>query len=106
MITPNVTRSGGSVNVTCTAESYPPANTVGNYLMEHPLNKPITRMLLQNKSGVVHTIQSAENGHDEGVYKCTVSVQLPTGDFIQSNDISEAYLTVYGEFVNSLLIGE
>ena len=67
--------------------------------MEHPLNKPITRMLLQNKSGVFHNIQSANKDYDEGLYKCTVIVHLPSGESIQSDDTSKAHLKVYGEFV-------
>jgi hypothetical protein len=89
-----VTRLGMSVNVTCTAESYPPASTVGNYLMRHPRDQNITTVLLPGKNGVVHIISGASM-NDSGEYECTVTVKLDEYSTQLQSDNVVAKLTVY-----------
>ena len=91
-------RSGSSVNITCTAEGYPPARSVSNYHMKHPKNKEIDRVLLPNMSGVVHIITEASVEVDSGGYECTVIVTLDAypNKSLQS-DKSYTNLIVYCE---------
>ena len=91
-------RLGSSVNVTCVAESYPPANTVGNYLMRHPRDKDVDRVLLPGKNGVVHIISGA-SGNDSGEYECTVTVKLDEYSTPLQSDNVNASLVVYGELI-------
>ena len=78
------------------AESYPPANTVGNYLMRHPRDKDIDRLLLPGKNGVVHIISGASE-NDSGEYECTVTVTLHEYSTPLQSDNVFANLVVYGE---------
>ena len=95
-LSPEVVRAGGSVNVTCRAESYPPAKS-DDYQLKHPQNKNISHTPLEVGSGVVHQILAASIMEDTGVYECIVTLTL--SDYnqqkIQSN-VHEANLAVYG----------
>ena len=73
-LSPKVVMVGSSVDVICRAESYPPANSEGNYQMRHPQNKNISQMLLEDGSGVLHQIQAANKKEDTGEYECTVTL--------------------------------
>ena len=91
----NVTKSGSSVNVICTAESYPPADSVSDYLMKHPRNTSIDKHLLPRMDGVVHRIVAATKERDAGKYECTVNVTLD-GKPLDSN-VANVTLRVYGK---------
>ena len=98
-------KSGRGVNITCTAESYPPAQSTDDYKMKHPRNTPISQKLLPAKNGVVHTITAASKETDAGVYQCAVSVTLeeyPNQSLQSKNDI--AILTVYGKLYTSIYL--
>ena len=95
-----VARLGMSVNVTCTAESYPPANTIANYLMRHPRDQEITTVLLPGKNGVVHIVSGASE-NDSGDYECTVTVTLDEYSTSLQSDTAITKLTVYGEFLQN-----
>ena len=94
----NVTKSGSSINVTCTAESYPPTNSVNDYLMKHPNNTPIVKELLPGMYGVVHRIAAATKQQDSGIYECSVNVTLDEypGKPLDS-EVAIVNLTVYGK---------
>ena len=72
----NVAKSGSSVNVICTAESYPPADNVNNYLMRHPHNTFIEKEPLPGMDGAVHKIAAASKEQDAGEYECSVNITL------------------------------
>ena len=91
----NVAKSGSSVNVICTAESYPPADSVSDYLMKHPRNTSIDKHLLPRMDGVVHRIVAATKERDAGKYECTVNVTLD-GKPLDSN-VAVVNLRVYGK---------
>ena len=93
----NVVKSGTSVSVICKAESYPPADSVNDYLMKHPHNTPIEKELLPGMDGVVHRIFSATKEQDKGQYECSVNVTLaeyPNKPL--KSELAVANLTVYG----------
>ena len=94
----NVAKSGSSVNVICTAESYPPADSVSNYLMKHPKNTFIEKDLLPGMNGVVHKIVAATKERDAGEYECSVNVILDVypGKPLDS-DVAIVNLRVYGK---------
>ena len=94
----NVTKSGSSVNVTCTAESYPPADSVSDYLIKHPRNTSIDKRLLPGMYGVVHRIVAATKERDAGKYECSVNVTLDVypGKPLDSN-VAIVNLRVYGK---------
>ena len=91
-------KSGSSVNIICTAESYPPADSVSDYLMKHPHNTPIVKDLLPGMDGVVHRIVAATKEQDAGEYECTVIVTLDEypGKHLDS-EIAVTNLRVYGK---------
>ena len=97
----NVAKSGSSVNVICTADSYPPADNVSDYLMKHPKDQSIEKDMLPGMDGVVHRItsESANKEHDKGIYKCSVNVTLdeyPNKPL--DSEVAVANLTVYGRY--------
>ena len=94
----NVAKSGSSVNVICTAESYPQANSVSDYLMKHPQNKSIEKELLPGMDGVIHKIVAATKRQDAGEYECSVNVTLDEypGKSLDS-PIATINLRVYGK---------
>ena len=98
-ISSEVAKTGSSVNVTCMAESYPPANNVNNFQMKHPKNTPINRVLLPGMNGVTHIITSANKTFDAGEYECTVNVSMEEYPRPLQSDIAVATLIVYGEIV-------
>ena len=89
-------RSGSSVNVTCTAESYPPANSEDNYRMKHPKDHEIKKVLLPEKNGVVHIITNASKERDSGEYECTVTVRLEVYTASLQSENIVTNLVVYG----------
>ena len=91
-----VAKTGSSVNVTCMAESYPPADSMDNYQMKHPLNTPINRTFLP-MHGVVHIITAASKERDAGIYECAVSVTLEEYTTPLQSDNVRANLLIYGE---------
>ena len=94
----NVAKSGSSVNVICTAESYPSADNVSEYLMKHPQNKSIDKELLPGMDGVVHKIVAATKDRDAGEYECSVNVTLAEypGKPLDGN-VATVNLIVYGK---------
>ena len=94
----NVAKSGSSVNVICTAESYPPADNVSDYLMKHPKDKSIEKELLPGMNGVVHKIVAATKERDAGEYECSANVTLDEypGKPLDSN-VATLNLRVYGK---------
>ena len=92
-----VARSGSSVNVTCTAEGYPPANNEDNYNMKHPKDHDIEKVLLPEKNGVVHIITDASKERDSGEYECTVTVRLEGYTAPLQSDNVVTNLVVYGQ---------
>lgn len=98
-ISNEVTKSDSAVNITCMAESYPPADKSTNYILNHalPLSIPINPQLLPGKNGVVYTVNAANKERDAGDYECTVTVTLdeyPTK--VLQSDKQEVHLKVYG----------
>ena len=91
-------KSGSSVDVICTAESYPPAVNVSNYLMRHPHNTFIEKELLPGMDGAVHKIAAATKEQDAGEYECSVNVTLAEypGKPLDSS-VAIVNLRVYGK---------
>ena len=92
-VSQSVAKSGSSVTVTCTAESYPAADNASNFKLKHPLNTPISGEFLPGMNGIVHTIDRADSG-DSGQYECIVIV---TRDGYSLQSEAKLVLTVYGE---------
>ena len=90
-------KSGSSVNIICTAESYPPADSVSDYLIKHPHNISIEKELLPEMDGIVHKIVAATKQRDAGEYECSVNVTLDEypGKPLDS-EVAAINLTVYG----------
>ena len=93
----NVAKSGSNINIVCTAESYPPADNVREYLMKHPHNTSIEHEPLLGKDGVVHKIVAATKDRDAGKYECSVNVTLAEypGKPLDS-EVAVVNLTIYG----------
>ena len=102
-VSQSVAKSGSSVTVTCTAESYPAADNASNFELKHPLNTPISQDLLSDMNGVFHIIKSVDRERDFGEYECTVSVILPEypDQHLQNN--AKINLIVYGKLNFSLI---
>ena len=100
----NVAKTGSSVNVICTAESYPLADDTNDYLMKHPHNTPIGKVLLPGGNGVEHRITTATKERDAGNYECSVNVTLTEypGKPLDS-EVVVVNLRIYGK--SNLLIG-
>ena len=92
-VSQSVAKSGSSVTVTCTAESYPAPDNASDFKLKHPLNTPISGEYLPGMNGIVHTIDRADSG-DSGQYKCIVTV---TRDGYNLQSEAKLVLTVYGE---------
>ena len=82
-------KAGTSANVTCFAESYPPANSSMNYAIQHPIGETLHATQFIPGKGVIHPIESATCA-DSGLYMCHVEV-----DNKVSNDKTGS-LIVYG----------
>ena len=93
----NVAKSGSNINIVCTAESYPPADNISEYLMKHPHNTSIEKELLSGMNGVVHKIITANKDRDAGKYECSVNVTLDEypGKPLDS-EVAVVNLTIYG----------
>ena len=62
------------MNVTCTAESYPPADQKKFYSLQHPVGITVVPThLTTGVDGVIYEIPSA-NSSDSGEYDCVVIV--------------------------------
>ena len=81
---------GTSINVSCFAESYPPANSSLFYKIQHPIGETLSDIHDVVPHGVFYSISSA-SCHDSGPYACHVKV---TGEV--SDDKSQT-LRVYGK---------
>ena len=66
--------AGTSVNVTCIAESYPPANSSDYYSIQHPIGETLHATTFIDGIGVIHPIESA-SCDDSGPYACHVQVE-------------------------------
>lgn len=66
---------GSSVNVTCTAKSYPKADpNISKYVIEHPVHNALDDISrAPGEYGYIHEIQSASK-EDNGTYACHVTV--------------------------------
>ena len=85
------------MNVTCTAESYPPADQKEFYKFQHPAGITVVPThLTTGVDGVIHEIPSA-NSSDGGEYDCSVTVEGLVGDKNESMDSEtvQKNLTVY-----------
>ena len=85
---------GTSTNVSCIAESYPPANTSMFYEIQHPIGETLSDIEFINDAvahGVFYSISSA-SCHDSGPYACHVIVT----DGV--SDEKSQTLTVYGKY--------
>ena len=72
--TPPYYKKGSDINVTCSATSYPPANSTDHYNLQHPANERVDIVHFTNdEDGVVYMINGA-NEDDEGLYQCHVTV--------------------------------
>ena len=70
----NPVRIGSSVNVTCTAVSYPQANPHTDYVIQHPDGVTLTHTLIASGiSGIIYEIDGAMD-NDNGTYKCHVII--------------------------------
>lgn len=90
-------KAGESVNVTCTAESYPPADQKEFYSLQHPAGITVVPThLTTGVDGVIHEIPSA-NSSDSGEYDCVVTVTALVGDKNESmaSETVQKNLTVY-----------
>ena len=65
----NPVRIGSSVNITCTAVSYPQAT---DYIIQHPSGVTVT-LTTAGTSGVIYEIGGAVE-NDNGIYKCHVII--------------------------------
>ena len=81
--------AGTSANVTCLAESYPPANSSSHYAIQHPIGETLLATQFVPGIGVIHPLKSATCA-DSGPYACHVRVE----DQVR-NDKSGT-LTIYG----------
>lgn len=93
-------KAGTSANVTCTAESFPPANSSEYYAFQHP-NGTTLKPTHSSPTvggviyGVIHPIVSAISS-DDGEYDCVVIVKVCNQSLV--SDRVQANLTVfYGE---------
>ena len=68
----NPVRIGSSVNMTCTAVSYPQANPETDYIIQHPSGVTVT-LTTAGTSGVIYEIGGAVE-NDNGIYKCHVII--------------------------------
>ena len=81
---------GTSVNVTCTAQSYPPANLTSYYHLQHPSGVTVNAIhRTPGVDGVVHSIETVTS-EDGGEYDCVVMVVVG-----MQSDTIKANLTVY-----------
>ena len=90
-----VAKLGSSVNISCTAKSFPPANDTSFFHLLSPQN----RRLYPNQSasvgtGVEYHIAHVNKSHG-GEYRCFVNVEGYLED-LQSNTVGKE-LTVYSE---------
>ena len=86
-------KAGTSVNVTCTAQSYPPANLTSYYQLQHPSGVTVNAIYRTPEvDGVVHPIETVTS-EDGGEYDCIVTVVVGS-EQLQSDTI-RASLTVY-----------
>lgn len=95
-------KAGESVNVTCTAESYPPADQKNFYHLNHPANKTVVPThLTSGVNGVIYEIRSA-NRSDSGEYDCFVRVSALVDDknVSMDSDTVQKNLTVYYGKIN------
>ena len=93
----NVSRTGESVTVTCTAVGYP----APQFKLTHG-HKRLTTNNTSDGSGVYYTIVSAKMS-DSGDYECVPESSLEEypNDPLQGNEVS-LHLTVYGKLRNCL----
>ena len=63
---------GSSVNMTCTAVSYPQADPHTDYIIQHPSGVTVT-LTTAGTSGVIYEIGGAVK-NDNGIYKCHVII--------------------------------
>ena len=86
------TENGFSINVTCTAESYPPANQ-DDFSIQHPLGETIDSVPFIHSTGTYGVYHQRESAvcDDFGVYACHVQV----GNTV-TNDVSSRF-TVPGK---------
>ena len=101
LVDPNVTMSasktvvklGSSVNITCTADGYPPAKHLSYFKLHDPTNRLIndTKLTLNGTTVTYHI--SNVSRLDEGEYDCIVTQKL--NETLQGS--SKLNLTVYGK---------
>ena len=96
---------GSSVNVTCTAVSYPKANPDTDYGIQHPAG--VTKdhhHITHEMDGIIYEIDSAAN-YDNGTYQCHLRV-ICMGEEITGQ--KEGYLIVTNKtsktFVNDITV--
>ena len=87
--------NGSSVNVTCTAKSFPQADQISNYTLT-PQPDGTNLSMLPNATGVYFTIPSVNKEEHARTYGCVVTVFL-NGERLQS-DQAEGTLNIYGEY--------
>lgn len=101
-VSKEVVRLGSSVTISCSAESYPPANNLTFFQLQHPSEKDILHsMLTLLDNGVEYHVANA-SGSDGGEYKCVVNVYETPDGWHSQNDQSITYLTVYGKLLQTI----
>ena len=84
----NHVRIGSSVNVTCTAVSYPLADPETDYIIQHPTGLAVVHTYIApGMDGVIHEIERVTD-EDGGEYNCHVILN----NYISSE--TEAHLTI------------
>ena len=96
-VSKEVAKLGSSVTISCSAESYPPANSVNFFHLQDPSKKvPDTQLTLVD-TGVEYHIALVNRTHG-GEYGCSVNIEIEGySQGLQSNTAEET-LIVYGEF--------
>ena len=94
---------GTSVNVTCTAQSYPPANLTSYYQLQHPSGVTVNAIYRTPEvDGVVHPIETVTS-EDGGEYDCIVTVVVGS-EQLQSDTIRASLTVYYGKSCNRCYI--
>jgi len=94
-VSKEVAKLGSNVTISCSAESYPPANSVNFFQLQDPSKKDIPHsQLTLVDTGVEYHIDLVNRSHG-GEYECSVSIE-DYSQGLQSNTAEET-LIVYGE---------
>lgn len=101
-VSKEVVKLGSSVTISCSAESYPPANNVAFFQLQHPSESDISHSLLTLlDNGVEYHVANA-SGSDGGEYDCIVNVYETLDGWLSQNQ-SKTYLTVYGKLLQTII---